>query len=188
MLCVRLFCLRQIPQKNPSSAPTSCPPTALHAFRGFRTSIMALGRGPIAGLGLAPGEGSLHQQPPRSAPGRGGELSSGGDGGTPYSFPNPGGLCLEPVTRQDPSGFGVLRLEKLPPRSYTPITRPRHWPLVAAHSAPWGHGGHRPGHCGWGLRPCSPPASLRSSLRKDERRKTQYKGFISTQQVTQTFV
>lgn len=102
----------QIPQKNPSAAPTSCPLTALHTFRGFRTSIT--GGCPV------------------------------GEGGTPHSFPYPGGLHLEPVTRQDPNGFGVSRLEKPRPHSYTPITRPRHWPLSAAHSAPCGRGRHRP--------------------------------------------
>lgn len=112
VLCVCLFWPGQIPQKNPSAAPTSCPLTALHTFRGFRTSIT--GGCPV------------------------------GEGGTPHSFPYPGGLHLEPVTRQDPTGFGVSRLEKPRPHSYTPITRPRHWPLSAAHSAPCGRGRHRP--------------------------------------------
>lgn len=91
------------------------------------------------------------------------------------------------MTRQDPAGFGFSNRKKPLPRTYTRVTDPpdtgRSWPSTAPTAgtvwtdlAP----------AGLGTR--SLPTGPRSSLRKDERCKAQYKGFISAQQVTQTFL
>lgn len=179
VVCVHLQSLGKITHKNLRSVPTSLPLTALDAFCGFRTSITAQAGCPSPqGLPLAgtPSNTTLSR-----------EVLWAVCGGLSTLLPPPHGLGAEPVTMQEPTGFVFSHANKPPPCSYMQITRlSRHWPCVAVHSTPCGHGLHRLGHR-WPRHPL-PPTGPRSSLRKDEHCKAQYKGFISTQQITQTFL